>query len=942
MARRTPVSAKVDGDSCVCRLAHRSASCVLGIVFACLAWATPAVCQTASQQFVFAVLPATSTTSQIIAFSKNGANGALSPVPGTPLAGRFEGGPVAVDALGRFLFILNRVSNSISMYQVDESSGAIVEAPGSPFAVNAATAPDGTLLPPTFLATEASGQFLYVGYGIAGVHGTILQLVIDASNSASPQLNVSSVAPPIDVPSTPFALLVDAKGLFLYAGLSGEAVTGGYTQTNVYAITTGSGQLVQQGAAGQINPYEISIAIGGRGKVFFDGSGVAVGALESALISPSDGTAAAVASTIALGLHNIPSAMLADGSGSFLYVRQSAGIDVYSIDATSGALSATSATTATLAFETGQASADPEGAYIYSSQSDGIHGFQIDPQSGSLSEVAGSPFATPVSGAGWLAMSGTPFQAASGPFAIVFPASQTFGSENLGQSSDPKTIGVTNTGNQALVLTGLTVQGPNAGDFGATSSCSLPTVLPPNSNTSGTCSVSVIFSPSAAGLRQASLVFADNGPGNPQIVPLSGTGVALTPFLTITPASLSFPTTTQGSTSAPMSATLTSSGAVTLHIASIAVVGSNPSDFNVATSNCAPGAYAPNSSCTLSVVFAPSGPDQRSASIVITDDAPSQSQSIALSGAGVGPAVAKPTLGIAPASLLFGPSTQGTISSPQTLVLTNSGSAPIHLMSSIAISGTNASEFVLVSNSCAVGAYSMGSACSISLKFAPLGTGQRTAAIQITDDAAGSPQTVAIAGQSNPAFTVGPPPVGGFSQTVTAGQTATYNLQLLGGSGFSGSVTFVCAGAPAKVTCNPPSATQITGGKTSTAVITIATTASSFVPSAAIKFLRLVVPTRIDVTLLLLWIWVLVLLKRCALSSSDLIRPRATCAVLVVLLAVAGCAGAAAPAPQTEPVVRTAGTPQGTYAITLTPAVTTASQQQLPAMQPISLTLVVD
>src|SRR5271155_4964277 len=117
MARPASVSAKRNGNSCVRQLAQRSASYCLGILFVCLAWAIPAVCQTASQQFVFAVLPATNSTSQIIAFSKNGTNGALSPVPGTPLADRFEGGPTAVDALGRFLFILNRVSNSISMYQ---------------------------------------------------------------------------------------------------------------------------------------------------------------------------------------------------------------------------------------------------------------------------------------------------------------------------------------------------------------------------------------------------------------------------------------------------------------------------------------------------------------------------------------------------------------------------------------------------------------------------------------------------------------------------------------------------------------------------------------------------------------------------------------------------------------------------------------------------------
>jgi hypothetical protein len=39
-----------------------------------------------------------------------------------------------------------------------------------------------------------------------------------------------------------------------------------------------------------------------------------------------------------------------------------------------------------------------------------------------------------------------------------------------------------------------------------------------------------------------------------------------------------------------------------------------------------------------------------------------------------------------------------------------------------------------------------GAACSISVRFHPTGTGTRTGAITITDDAAGSPHKVALSG----------------------------------------------------------------------------------------------------------------------------------------------------------------------------------------------------
>jgi hypothetical protein len=58
----------------------------------------------------------------------------------------------------------------------------------------------------------------------------------------------------------------------------------------------------------------------------------------------------------------------------------------------------------------------------------------------------------------------------------------------------------------------------------------------------------------------------------------------------------------------------------------------------------------------------------------------------------------------------------------------------------------------------------------------------------------------------------------GSSQTIAAGQTATYNLQISSNNNFSGSVTFACAGAPGGSTCTVNSGNPLTLTATSTNV----------------------------------------------------------------------------------------------------------------------------
>ena len=111
---------------------------------------------------------------------------------------------------------------------------------------------------------------------------------------------------------------------------------------------------------------------------------------------------------------------------------------------------------------------------------------------------------------------------------------------------------------------------------------------------------------------------------------------------------------------------------------------------------------------------------------------------MSLSGTGIAPAVS-----FSPTNLSFVSQPVGTTSTTQTITLANSGSATLTI-TSLAVTGTNASDFVethLCGSSLTAGAY-----CRIAVLFSPTAAGVRTAALSVTDNANGSPQTVSLSG----------------------------------------------------------------------------------------------------------------------------------------------------------------------------------------------------
>ncbi len=179
-----------------------------------------------------------------------------------------------------------------------------------------------------------------------------------------------------------------------------------------------------------------------------------------------------------------------------------------------------------------------------------------------------------------------------------------------------------------MSITSLALTGTNPSDFAQTNNCGSSVAA------GATCTISVTFTPSASGSLTASLSIADNASGSPQAVSLSGTGTA--PAAGVSPSSLTFASQAVGATSAAQTVTLNNTGTAALSITSLALTGTNPSDF-AQTNNCG-SSVAAGANCTISVTFTPSASGSWTASLSITDNASGSPQAVSLSGTGTAPA----------------------------------------------------------------------------------------------------------------------------------------------------------------------------------------------------------------------------------------------------------------------------------------------------------------
>jgi hypothetical protein len=203
--------------------------------------------------------------------------------------------------------------------------------------------------------------------------------------------------------------------------------------------------------------------------------------------------------------------------------------------------------------------------------------------------------------------------------------------------------------------------------------------------------------------------------------------------VSLSPSSLNFGDQQVGTKSVPQAATLQNISSSVLTINQISIGGTNANDFTQ-TNNC--GTSLPiGASCKIKVVFAPMQQGQDSASLNVSYQGAGSPQSVALSGNGT----AAPTVSLKPSRLSYPTQVINTASSPQTATLTNTGAVPVNI-SKIATSGPFSET-----NNCP-SSLPVSANCQINVTFTPTAKGPASGKLSVTDNAKGSPQTVALSG----------------------------------------------------------------------------------------------------------------------------------------------------------------------------------------------------
>ncbi len=524
--------------------------------------------------------------------------------------------------------------------------------------------------------------------------------------------------------------------------------------------------------------------------------------------------------------------------------------------------------------------------------------------------AVGHPQSITLSGTGQL---GSPVDVVT-PNPIAFTTPQVVG---VASAALPVTVSnVTGTG--ALVISSITFGGANTTDFTQTNTCgTLPATVPFGQS----CTINVVFDPTSVTppARAATLTITDNAADSPKNVPVTGTAIA--PAATFAPVrmALAFGNQAVGTSSAPQAVTITNSGTAPLSFTGtgITIGGANAADFGIAPgSTCGP-ALPPAGTCTFSVIYRPAAAISSTAVVVVADNVPSSPQMIALTGTGVTPGI-----GFNPTSLTFASQATGTSSAAQAVTVMNTGTASL-TFTSITIAGTHAADFKLAPASTCTGAVAPAATCTISVTYNPAAAGTSTATVMVADNVAGSPQAIALSGTATPGsltLNLGAASGSSLSQTVTAGQTANYSLQISANQNVS--VSFTCTGAPTAATCNVPATVAVTAGTPASVAVSVPTTARGMLAPQSEPATRMQPPVALQMLPLSVLAMLLLIVTLLATTQSPAGRLRfarvalSACLVLMPIVAatlLVGCGGGSSSGP--APVT---GTPAGTYTITVT------------------------
>ena len=256
--------------------------------------------------------------------------------------------------------------------------------------------------------------------------------------------------------------------------------------------------------------------------------------------------------------------------------------------------------------------------------------FPIVPLEGPTNDVLGRSV---IAGSGTSNAFVTRISGASFPKITLSTTNLNFPAQAVGwisTAAQVQTVTLTNSGTGALnfISPGITA----SGDFSVSNNtCGTP----PNAQLAAgaSCVVTVSFMPTQANTRSGVLTILDDAIGSPQTVGLQGNGVLV--LDTVSPATLTFGSTTLGATSASQTVTVTNTDSKQTLIISSAPVFTG--DFSLSSNgNGCTTLLAPGQSCTIGVTFTPIAPGSRVGTMIVNGNGATFPATVQLVGTGNG------------------------------------------------------------------------------------------------------------------------------------------------------------------------------------------------------------------------------------------------------------------------------------------------------------------
>jgi len=300
----------------------------------------------------------------------------------------------------------------------------------------------------------------------------------------------------------------------------------------------------------------------------------------------------------------------------------------------------------------------------------------------------------------------------------ISPSAVSFGNVAMGQSAT-KTVTLTNSGTEALSVSGISVTGTGFTASGP----HLPISLAAGQSTS----ISAVFKPTVGAADTGTITITSNAAGSPSLVALSGTGMTAA-ALTVTPSTIAFGSVAVGSEET-QTVHVENTGSEAVTISKMTISGTGVSVSGMA----APATLAAGQTANLTVTYKPVAAGTLTASLAIASNASDPSVVV-----GINATATASTLAATPSSVSFGNVVVGS-DTTQTIRLQNIGTSQVTIsaitpsVSSIAISGVTTPINL-----------APGTSATLTASYKPTAAGSVAGKITVTSNAVGSPTIVVL------------------------------------------------------------------------------------------------------------------------------------------------------------------------------------------------------